>query len=104
MTDLIKSPFFRIMLREILLTRFFGKTVLELGFVDGFTVDKIARKNLDTAKKIILKELSDETGWSYENDDFLLNVGEDVEQIELILQTLPIIYLQPPYCSFVFFL
>lgn len=88
MTDFIKSPAFRIMLREILLTRFFGKTVLELGFVDGFTVDKIARKNLDTAKKIILKELSDETGWSYENDDFLLNVGED-DDLGLLMEAAP---------------
>lgn len=88
MTDLIKSPFFRIMVREILMTRFFGKTVLELDFSEGFKVTKLARKNLDTAKKIILKELSDETGWSYENDDFLLNVGED-DDLGLLFESAP---------------
>lgn len=88
MTDLIKSPAFRIMLREILLTRFFGKTILELDFADGFKVEKIARKNLDTAKKIILKDLSDETGWSYENEDFLLNVGED-DDLGLLMEAAP---------------
>lgn len=88
MTDLIKSPFFRIMIREILLTRFFGKTVLELDFTEGLKVTKIARKNLDTAKKVILKDLSDETGWSYENDDFLLNVGED-DDLGLLMESAP---------------
>ena len=89
MTDLIKSPAFRKMLKEILLTRFFGKTVLELEFSKNqFDAHRIPRKNLDTAKKIILKQLSDETGWSYENDDFLLNIGED-DDLGLLMEIAP---------------
>lgn len=88
MTDLIKSPSFRIMLREILLTRFFGKTVLELDFTDGFKVDKLSRKNLDTAKKVILKNISDSDGIPYENDDFLLNIGED-DDLGLLMEAAP---------------
>ena len=88
MTDLILSPKFRIMLREILLTKFLGKTVLELGFANGFDVSIISRKNLDTAKKIILKNLSDETGFPYEDDDFLLNIGED-DDLGLLMEVAP---------------
>mgnify|MGYP001589462403 FL=1 len=88
MTDLILSPKFRIMLREILLTKFLGKTVLELGFANGFDVAIISRKNLDTAKKIILKDLNDETGFPYEDDDFLLNIGED-DDLGLLMEVAP---------------
>lgn len=88
MTDLILSPKFRIMLREIILAKFYGKTVLELGFTNGFDVAKISRKNLDTAKKVILKDLSDETGFPYEDDDFLLNVGED-DDLGLLMEVAP---------------
>lgn len=88
MTDLIESPKFRIMVREILLAKFFGKTILELDFANGFSVNKISRKNLDTAKKIILKELSDEVGISYEDDDFILNIGED-DDLGLLMEAAP---------------
>ncbi|MCZ2084150.1 MAG: DUF935 domain-containing protein [Flavobacteriales bacterium] len=88
MADLIGSPQFRIMVREILLAKFYGKTILELDFSDGFSVHKIARKNLDTAKKVILKSLNDETGFPYEDDDFLLNVGED-DDLGLLMEAAP---------------
>ena len=88
MTDLILSPKFRIMLREIILAKFYGKTVLELGFTNGFDMAKISRKNLDTAKKVILKDLNDETGFPYEDDDFLLNVGED-DDLGLLMEVAP---------------
>lgn len=88
MSDFIGSPQFRIMVREILLAKFYGKTILELDFADGFSVDKIARKNLDTAKKVILINQNDETGFSYEDDDFLLNVGED-DDLGLLMEAAP---------------
>ena len=88
MTDLIGSPQFRIMLREILLAKFYGKTILELDFTENFAINKIARKNLDTSKKVILKELSDENGFPYENDDFLLNIGED-DDLGLLMEAAP---------------
>lgn len=88
MTDLIGSPDFRIMLREILLAKFFGKTILELDFSIDFSINKISRKNLDTAQKVILKNLSDESGIPYENDDFILNVGED-DDLGLLMEAAP---------------
>lgn len=89
MTDFIKAPAFRIMLKEIILTRFLGKTILELDFSDNlFNVYKIPRKNLDTSKRIILKQQSDEEGWSYVNDDFLLNIGED-DDLGLLMEVAP---------------
>lgn len=88
MTDLIKTPEFRKLLRDIILTRFYGKTVIELSFVDGFKVKMIPRKNLDTAKKIILRKLGEEEGIPYENDDFLLNIGED-DDLGLLMEVAP---------------
>lgn len=88
MTDLIKTPEFRKLLRDIIMTRFFGKTVIELDFTDGIKVKMIPRKNLDTNKKIILKKIGEEEGISYENDDFLLNIGED-DDLGLLMEVAP---------------
>lgn len=88
MTDFIQTPQFRILLREILLTKFFGKTVLELEFKEGFKVNKIPRTHLDTSKKVILKSLSDSDGIPYEDDDFLLNIGED-DDLGLLMESAP---------------
>jgi len=88
MTDLIKTPEFRKLLRDIIMTRFFGKTVIELDFAEGLKVKMIPRKNLDTNKKIILKKIGEEEGISYENDDFLLNIGED-NDLGLLMEVAP---------------
>ena len=47
MTDFIKTPQFRKLLREIMLTIFYGKTVAELYFTPAFSIAKIPRKHLD---------------------------------------------------------
>lgn len=88
MTDFIKTPQFRKLLREIMLTIFYGKTVVELYFTPSFSIAKIPRKHLDTSKKVILRQLSDSEGIPYENDDFLLNLGED-DDLGLLMEVAP---------------
>ncbi len=77
MYDFIDSPTFEKLLRELVLTKAFGKTVVELGFSPSFDIYSIPRQNLDTARKVILKDISQEEGIPYNEDEFLLNVGED---------------------------
>ena len=88
MADLIQNPAFRRMLEQILLTRFYGKTIVELVFNDGFKINKIPRRNLDTEQKKILKQLGSDEGFPYEDDDFLLNVGED-DDLGLLFEVAP---------------
>lgn len=88
MTDLIKTPVFRKLLFNIIMTRFFGKSIIELSFTDGFNISLINRKNYDTAKKVILKKIGDDDGIPYENDDFLLNIGDD-DDLGLLMEVAP---------------
>jgi hypothetical protein len=88
MTDLIKTPVFRKLLFNIIMTRFFGKSIIELSFTDGFNISLINRKNYDTSKKLILKKIGDDDGIPYENDDFLLNIGED-DDLGLLMEVAP---------------
>lgn len=88
MTDLIKTPEFRKLLTAIIMTRFFGKSIIELNFTDVFKMKLVPRKNYDTVKKVILRNMSDETGIPYEEDDFLLNVGED-DDLGLLMEVAP---------------
>ena len=78
MADFIDTPEFEELLREIMLTIFYGKSVIELGFnPEGFSIYSVPRENLDTVKKIIKRDLTDEVGIPYENDEYLLNLGKD---------------------------
>ncbi|MEC5393940.1 phage portal protein family protein [Bergeyella sp. RCAD1439] len=77
MWDFMDTPEFENLLREILLSKFYGKSVIELDFSNGFKINSIDRRHLDTLNKKILKDTSSDEGFPYENDDFLLNVGND---------------------------
>lgn len=88
MTDFIETPAMRKLLREILMTRFYGKSVIELDFTEGFDAVLLDRKNYDTKRKLILKSYFDQEGWPYENDDFLLNVGED-DDLGFLMESAP---------------
>lgn len=88
MTDLIQTPAMRKLLKEIFLTRFYGKSIIELDFEDSFDCTLIERRHYDTKQKKILKSYFDEEGWSYLNDDFLLNVGEDTD-LGLLMESAP---------------
>ncbi len=88
MTEFIETPAMRKLLREILLTRFYGKSIIEMDFIDTFSIELLNRKNYDTAKKMVLKSPYDEEGWPYEEDDFLLNVGED-DDLGYLMESAP---------------
>ncbi|MRM86428.1 phage portal protein family protein [Riemerella anatipestifer] len=77
MWDFMDTPEFENLLREILLSKFYGKSVIELDFSNGFKIESIDRRHLDTLNRKILKDTSSDEGFPYENDDFLLNVGND---------------------------
>lgn len=86
--ELMRSDAFRIMLREIMLAQFWGVTVLELDFSEGFNVYSIPRTHIRPDKKIIALNENDETGISYVNDPFLVPVLGD-EKFGIILKTCP---------------
>lgn len=88
MFDFMDTPEFEKLLREIMLSKFYGKSIIELDFSNGFKINSIDRRHLDTEKKQILISLSDTNGISYENNDFLLNVGED-KDLGLFARTSP---------------
>lgn len=88
MFDFMDTPDFENLLREIMLSKFYGKSVIELDFIDGFKITSIDRRHLDTEKKQILLNLSDDVGVPYEGDDFILNVGNDAD-LGLFARTSP---------------
>ena len=82
------SPAFEELLREIMLSKFYGKSIVELKFTDKFEIASIDRRHLDTEKKQILINQSDTDGISYEDDDFILNIGND-KDLGLLARTAP---------------
>lgn len=79
MMDFIDTSEFEELLTEFMLTKFYGKTVIELNWEDGiFKPFVVPRQHLNTHKKMILKNRFDtDEGWSYENDDWIINLGKD---------------------------
>ncbi len=77
MMDFIDTTEFEETLKEAMNTILFGKTVGELDFTEGYKFTLIDRRHLNTETKQILVNQSDTVGISYENNDFLLNLGKD---------------------------
>lgn len=77
MSDFIDTTEFEEMLKEIMGTIFFGKTVGEYDFTNGFKFNLIDRRHLNTETKQILINPYDTTGVSYQDNDWLLNIGKD---------------------------
>ncbi|WP_047789440.1 phage portal protein family protein [Tenacibaculum mesophilum] len=92
MMEFIDTPEFEELITQFMFTKFFGKTVIELNWVDGkFKPFIIPRQHLDTHRKVILKNRFDtETGWSYENDDWIINLGKD-NDLGLFNKTAPFV-------------
>lgn len=86
--ELIDTAQFENLLREIMLSKFYGKSVIELDFTQGFKITSIDRRHLDTEKRQILLDQSSTEGISYEDNDFLLNVGDD-KDLGLFARTSP---------------
>lgn len=88
MWDFMDSPDFEKLLREVMLSKFYGKSIIELNFDNGFSVESIDRRHLDTLNKIILYDTTGTDGITYENDDFILNVGDD-KDLGIFARTAP---------------
>lgn len=88
MMDLIDTTEFEDLLIETMLTLGFGKSVIELGFTPSFKIESIDRRHLNTETKHILVNPFDTTGIPYENDEFLLNLGND-NDLGLFITILP---------------
>lgn len=85
---LMDTPEFEEILREIMLAKFWGKTVLEFDFTDGLKPYSIPRKHIRPDKGEIVVNPSDETGITYRGDDFFLEVGKD-NDLGLLLKLAP---------------
>ncbi len=89
MMDLIDTPEFEELLKECMLTKFYGKNIIELSFTEGFKVTVIDRRHLNTENKHILTNQYDMFGVSYdEPNDFILNLGKD-NDLGIFLKTAP---------------
>lgn len=86
--DLIDTIEFEQILQQIMWSKFYGKTVGELEFTPKLKINNIKRQHLNTERKEILIQLSDQSGISYVDDDFLLNIGDD-NDLGLMLKTAP---------------
>ena len=99
MDDLIDTPEFEDMLREMMLSKFWGVTLLEFDFTNGFNFASIDRKHIrPKTKKVVIQESDGEdTGISYAGDQFFLQIGKD-DDLGLIYQAAPyVIYKRGGY-------
>lgn len=84
--DLIDTPEFEELIKEIALSRAFGKSVIEVGFSPEFEVFSFPRKhiritNLDKPlserKRYIVSKPNDLAGYDYSEDEFIFECGKD---------------------------
>lgn len=88
MTELMDTIEFENQLKEIMWCLFWGISVDEYTFVNGFDFNSIPRKHIRPKEKMILREQSDTSGISYENDDMIIQWGDD-EDLGLLLKIAP---------------
>lgn len=88
MTALIDTSDFEILLREIIKSKFFGRSAVAMDFHDGFQVFPIAPKYIDLKNKTILRQDTDDTGFPYEGDAGLLVLGRPLDY-GLLLKAVP---------------
>lgn len=75
MEDLIDTPKFEELLKEIMLAKFWGVTVLEFDFADGFNFTSLPRKHIRADLKEILIQEHDDRGIPYGDDPFVIQIG-----------------------------
>lgn len=95
--DLINTQEFEDLLREIMLTRAYGKTVIIPEFAPRFRMNPIPRKNIRIAhferpikerKRYILSREYELTGYEYSDDEDILELGKD-EDLGFIFNAAP---------------
>jgi phage gp29-like protein len=78
-TPQLKSPWFKEMRKELLLSQFWGYSLLQI-YLDEegwITFDSINRKHYDPVKRVLLKNQSDQEGISIDRFENMLFVGTD---------------------------
>lgn len=88
MNELIDTVEFEEQLKDIMWCLFWGISVDEYSFVNGFDFNSIPRKHIRPKEKLILRQQYDTAGISYENDDMIILWGKD-DDLGLLLKIAP---------------
>jgi hypothetical protein len=84
--DLIDTPEFEELIREIVLSKGWGKSVVEVMFSPEFNIFSFPRKHIKIAnldkklaerKRYIIAKESDLTGYDYSEDEYIIECGKD---------------------------
>ena len=87
-TDLMDTPEFENLLREIMLSRFWGISLTECYFTDGFNFKSIPRKHIRVKTKEIALREEDEHGEDYSGKDWIIQFGSD-DDFGILLRAAP---------------
>lgn len=87
-TELMDTPEFEELLKEIMHSRFWGVSVIECSFIKGFVFTSILRKHIRTKTKEIAIREEDEHGTSYADNDRVIQFGQD-DDFGIILKAAP---------------
>lgn len=97
LTFLFERPWFEELIRLILLSRFQGRTLIEIFETNELgeleTVDEIPQSHFNVRNKIIVKEEGDTNGWPYADGilaNYYLQVGKDYD-LGMLAQMTPAI-------------
>lgn len=97
LTFLFERPWFEELIRLILLSRFQGRTLIEIFETNELgeleTVDEIPQSHFSVRNKIIVKEEGDTNGWPYADgilSNYYLQVGKDYD-LGMLAQMTPAI-------------
>lgn len=90
MGTLMDTPEFESLLREIMLSRFWGVSVVECLFLDGFGFKSIPRKHIRTKTHEIAIREEDEHGIPYADNDLILQFGSD-DDFGILLRAAPFV-------------
>lgn len=86
--DLMDTPEFELFLRDIMLSRFWGISVDECMFQNGFEFKSIPRKHIRIKTKEIALREEDEHGIPYADNDQIIQFGQD-DDYGIILRAAP---------------
>ena len=89
MDDLIDTMEFEQLLIDMMNAKFWGFSVMELCFADGFSSQLIPRKHIDIRRGEWLVNETDERGTPYRDDDMFLEIIDRQEELGLILKAAP---------------
>ncbi len=81
---------FEMLLREIMLTKMFGFSVIDILSTDPFAIYSVPRKNINRAKKLILPDESNaDSGFNYENEDYIFEIESPGEVLGEVFRAIP---------------